>query len=844
MRKLYSLLFITAAFSSFSGRADVVVDDAATEYWRGLNGKYITITGSRPVSSGAYDMSSDIPVIGRSVVDNGNEDNNLRMLTGYTEPNRYWFVEYDETNNGVILKNAITDKYIGTMGVSPILLHDEKTSAGIVRMFVQVQGTESIATQYIITTTMVNSAVNPAYNAETSSYNNAGASTNNKVWLFCANTNSDIASFFAAPNNNSHWDVESFTADEALADYAESCLKGRFSAISDAVAAEYAKRLVADLSDDAETFAQKAAEIKTSVDALSSTYNFAPTATAGWVGKYIVISGTGDQAENNNTGRMMFDSDELTNLSVKRDIEGLNKYWIAEPDALYSGAYLKNAVTGRYIGTVGKLNNTVIPMQTEKSEQAGVVMMYLRNGVQFVTTTKIRDGETLVNNPNINHVEDLFFGFANFGTGANVDNQTKLWMFCTEGSKTDTDAHPVKNYGNGNSNGYWEVSVLTEAEVLKQLAIECIKKQHEWLTDEAEIDYWAGLVSSAAAALPEKTITEKYEYVRSETASKRYLASELDGKQLIIGSMDDVDGLSLRRISNIDGALSLPATAGRDASVWTATYNEEEDGVSLSNDNKYIARMPVSGNFSLTDNADEAGYYRLYKLDGQYALTCTKNTDGSAVSTIGRFGAGNSEGGYWMQGKSTGVITRWGSNPASSRWQFTELDDVVLTDAEVAPSVTLSVTDDNQYVLTIAHVDGLAKHHALLYEPSQLITISAVASESGADVRAAQADDVELSVAPGDIDVAGNGTLTYSIDHQFEAGTYAVNIPAGLFRVGENQKSKEVQSQFTVKDDGTLAIVEIESKSAPETVYDLSGRRLSAPVKGINIINGRKVLVK
>ncbi len=840
MRKALPL-FIAAAFSSFSVRAAVVVDDAATEYWHGLNGKYITITGSRPVSNGAYDMSSDIPVIGRSVVDNGNEDNNLRMLTGYTEPNRYWFVEYYETNNGVILKNAITDKYIGTMGVSPILLHDEETSAGIVRMFVQVQGTESIATQYIITTTMVNSAVNPAYNEETSSYDNAGASDNNKVWLFCANTNSDIASFFAAPNNNSHWDVESFTADEALADYAESCLKGRFTTISDDAVAEYAKQLVANLSASAVTFAQKAAEIKTNVEAL--VYNFAPTETSVWAGKYIVISGTGG----NNVGRMMFDSAELTNLSVKRDIEGLNKYWIAESDALYSGAYLKNAATGRYIGTVGKLNNTVIPMQTEKTEQAGVVMMYLRNGEQFVTTTKIRDGENLVNNPNINHTEGLFFGFANFGTDANVDNQTKLWMYCTDGSTTDTEAYSVKNYGNGNANGYWEVSVLTETEVLKELAVECIEKQHEWLTDEAEIDYWAGLVSSAAAALPEKTLAEKYEYVLSETSSKRYLASELNGKQLIIGSLDNNsdDGIYLRRIANSNGALSLLANADREASVWTATYDETEDGVLLSNNNKYIARMPVSGDFSLTDNADEVGYYRLYKLDGQYALTCTKNTDGSAVSTIGRFGAGNSEGGYWMQGKSTGVITRWGSNPASSRWQFTELDDVVLTDAEVAPSVTLSVTDDNQYVLTIAHVDGLAKHHALLYEPSQLITISAVASETEADVRAAQADDgVVLSVAPGSIDVTEDGTLTYSIDTRFEAGTYVVNIPAGLFRVGENQKSKEVQSQFTVKDDGTLAIVEIESKSAPETVYDLSGRRLSAPVKGINIINGRKVLVK
>ena len=32
--------------------------------------------------------------------------------------------------------------------------------------------------------------------------------------------------------------------------------------------------------------------------------------------------------------------------------------------------------------------------------------------------------------------------------------------------------------------------------------------------------------------------------------------------------------------------------------------------------------------------------------------------------------------------------------------------------------------------------------------------------------------------------------------------------------------------------------------NAPRVIYSIDGRRLSQPVKGINIINGRKVLVK
>lgn len=59
--------------------------------------------------------------------------------------------------------------------------------------------------------------------------------------------------------------------------------------------------------------------------------------------------------------------------------------------------------------------------------------------------------------------------------------------------------------------------------------------------------------------------------------------------------------------------------------------------------------------------------------------------------------------------------------------------------------------------------------------------------------------------------------------------------------------------QYTVNDGGsiwaveehgeTTGIVEI-SEARAEGIYDLSGRRLAAPVKGINIINGKKVLVK
>lgn len=43
---------------------------------------------------------------------------------------------------------------------------------------------------------------------------------------------------------------------------------------------------------------------------------------------------------------------------------------------------------------------------------------------------------------------------------------------------------------------------------------------------------------------------------------------------------------------------------------------------------------------------------------------------------------------------------------------------------------------------------------------------------------------------------------------------------------------------------GTTGINELNAEKAANVIYDLQGRRLAAPVKGLNIINGKKILVK
>ncbi len=76
-------------------------------------------------------------------------------------------------------------------------------------------------------------------------------------------------------------------------------------------------------------------------------------------------------------------------------------------------------------------------------------------------------------------------------------------------------------------------------------------------------------------------------------------------------------------------------------------------------------------------------------------------------------------------------------------------------------------------------------------------------------------------------------------------GYYATGdggVPFVFARVGELDDELKAEMQAMSP---TTAIEEIEvANPAQQGIYDLQGRKLSAPVKGINIINGKKVLVK
>ncbi|MCM1309756.1 MAG: leucine-rich repeat domain-containing protein [Bacteroides sp.] len=82
---------------------------------------------------------------------------------------------------------------------------------------------------------------------------------------------------------------------------------------------------------------------------------------------------------------------------------------------------------------------------------------------------------------------------------------------------------------------------------------------------------------------------------------------------------------------------------------------------------------------------------------------------------------------------------------------------------------------------------------------------------------------------------------------ELTAGTMHLTMPKKINEyMGEEIVNTNDQAVINLNQEYTTAIREIVGTTAngTETIYDLQGRRLNAPIRGINIINGRKVVVR
>ncbi len=108
---------------------------------------------------------------------------------------------------------------------------------------------------------------------------------------------------------------------------------------------------------------------------------------------------------------------------------------------------------------------------------------------------------------------------------------------------------------------------------------------------------------------------------------------------------------------------------------------------------------------------------------------------------------------------------------------------------------------------------------------------------------------VEITTAYKETEGGQTNTYYMSVNNEANGpvnGFYASEDPGVAFefeRVGDLDSA--LKTELESSDATTTAIEEITVEAGKvQGIYDLQGRRLSAPVKGINIINGKKVLVK
>ena len=113
------------------------------------------------------------------------------------------------------------------------------------------------------------------------------------------------------------------------------------------------------------------------------------------------------------------------------------------------------------------------------------------------------------------------------------------------------------------------------------------------------------------------------------------------------------------------------------------------------------------------------------------------------------------------------------------------------------------------------------------------------------DVEATAIENNELKVSNGT--VVGDGTTIYVLANteQNGVGFYLLEegnkVPAG--KVYYKSTSNDAR-QFIGFDEGATAIKTVKGAEAENAIYNLAGQRLTKAQKGLNIVNGKVVLVK
>ena len=168
----------------------------------------------------------------------------------------------------------------------------------------------------------------------------------------------------------------------------------------------------------------------------------------------------------------------------------------------------------------------------------------------------------------------------------------------------------------------------------------------------------------------------------------------------------------------------------------------------------------------------------------------------------------------------------------------------------------VNVTDIVQMVNIIMNGNGASSRRAAATSSNLIISENNIQLRNAEAYTAAQFD-INLS----DGQSISNVVLNVSSDHSLywkmvDANTYRVvvySMTNAAFRANSDNlftvfmtgvQNATISNELLIKADGTTGIDVIRTEAENGNVYDLNGRQVKTPRKGVYIINGRKVVVK
>lgn len=348
------------------------------------------------------------------------------------------------------------------------------------------------------------------------------------------------------------------------------------------------------------------------------------------------------------------------------------------------------------------------------------------------------------------------------------------------------------------------------------------------LAEKEGVDHTA--INSVAAA-------NEFMAMGDMTASSRAFL-RLHGKMIRLKNRMAIGNSRRWLYSNTSGANSpaaLTAASNAENSVWIVELPQGDDeGVSAARMRHASLRNLATGlylqeNLTTGENAAELTLRRRSSLDGkEFFAAITKGYERNMALMMVDNGADvpvYSDNATW--GANTSFYAHWAVESA---------------EAAVMPLVTISKTSTDNYVLTATAPSGTT---SFAVSSAEWIGKPAIVEIPAQNEPAAYAVTEPVEVDFTNADGAATATLSgLGLAHKTEPRRYAVNFPAGFFAV-DGRFTPAMTADVTVEPDPSTGIAEIgENVQAPENVYDLQGRRVLKPAKGLYIVNGVKTLVK